>query len=219
MQLIREYSDDVKYITESSDSKDGKSLYIEGIFLVSEVKNRNGRIYRKSAMENEVNRYINEKVNKHTAYGELDHPATPTVNLKNASHIITELRQDGNVWYGKAKILDTPMGQIARGIVNSGGTLGVSSRGLGETRVIEGITYVENFMLMTAADIVSDPSAPGAFVSGIMENKEWVMVDGVWTDKECEQSKKLIREASQKEIEEISLKIFSNFINNLKNYK
>ena len=123
------------------------------------------------------------------------------------------------MWYGKAKILDTPMGQIARGILNSGGTLGVSSRGLGETRVIEGITYVENFMLMTAADIVSDPSAPGAFVSGIMENKEWVMVDGVWTDKECEQSKKLIREASQKEIEEISLKIFSNFINNLKNYK
>lgn len=213
MQLLREFSDDVKYITESNG--DGKSLYIEGVFLVAETKNKNNRIYRRSVMEQEVKKYIDEKVNKNLAFGELDHPDTPIVKLQNASHIITELHQDGNIWYGKAKIIDSPMGKIARAILDAGGTLGVSSRGLGETRMIEGVTYVENYKLMTAADIVSDPSAPGAFVSGIMEGKEWVLVNGIWTEKDCEISKQMIKEASSKDIERISLQIFENFISKL----
>lgn len=214
--MIREFVEDAEFITEATDHG-GKNCYIKGTFLVSEQKNRNGRIYPRHILEREVDRYTKSYINEHRAFGELDHPTSCVVSLKNASHMITELKQDGNVWIGKAKLLDTPMGQIARGIMESGGKLGVSSRGIGNLRMVEGVNYVDdNFKLMTAADIVSDPSAPGAFVDGIMENKEWVFIDGVWMDKEIDQSKKLVEHAHSKhDIEMVSLGIWNNILNKI----
>ena len=211
--LIREYVEDVEYLTENTDNG-GKDFYIKGIFLVSEQKNRNGRVYPKHILEREVARYKKDYINENRAFGELDHPTSCVVSLKNASHMITELNQDGNVWVGKAKILNTPMGNIARGIIESGGKLGVSSRGIGNLRMSEGINYVDdNFKLMTAADIVSDPSAPGAFVNGIMENKEWTFIDGVWVEQDIDNSKKLVESAhSREQIEIVSLHIWNNIL-------
>jgi len=214
MKLIKEVVEDVKYLVEEKDGK--KSLYIEGPFLVAEAVNRNGRKYLRETMEKEVQRYTQEYINKNRAFGELGHPDTPTLNLDRVSHLNVSLRQEGNVWVGKAKILETPMGNIARNLIEGGGQLGVSSRGMGSLKAINGVNIVQDdFHLATAADIVADPSAPGAFVQGIMEGKEWMLVDGIWTEMNLDQAKKQIREASQKDIDAVSLMIFENFLKKL----
>jgi len=214
MKLIKEIHETVNYITEGTDGK--KELFIEGPFLVSEKKNKNGRLYEYNTMKKEVHRYTDEYINKNRAFGELGHPDTPTINLDRVSHMIVGLREDGTQWIGKAKILDTPMGQIARQLIEGGAQLGVSSRGMGSLKNVNGVNVVQNdFYLATAADIVADPSAPGAFVQGIMEGKEWMLVNGVWTEQYVEEAKKQIRKASSKDIELVSLHIFENFMKKL----
>ena len=211
MKLIKEITESVNYLVEEKDGK--KSLFIEGPFLVSERKNRNGRLYKEETMRKEVHRYAEEYINKNRAFGELGHPDTPSINLDRVSHLIVSLRQEGNDWIGKAKILDTPMGNIARNLIEGGAQLGVSSRGMGSLKSVNGVNIVQDdFYLATAADIVADPSAPGAFVQGIMEGKDWVLVDGVWTEQQLEQAVKSVRNASQFEIEEVSLRIFENLL-------
>ena len=214
MKLIKEVVEQVNYLTEEKDGK--KTLYIEGPFLVAETVNKNGRKYLRETMEKEVSRYTEEYINKNRAFGELGHPETPSINLDRVSHLNVGLRQEGNVWIGKAKILETPMGEIAKKLIEGGGQLGVSSRGMGSLKNINGVNIVQDdFHLATAADIVADPSAPGAFVQGIMEGKEWMIVDGIWTEVQYEAAKKQIKEASRKDIEQLSLKIFENFIKKL----
>ena len=214
MKLIKEINETVNYLTESADGK--KELFIEGPFLVSEKKNRNGRLYEFNTMKKEVHRYTEEYINKHRAFGELGHPETPSINLDRVSHMITSLKEDGTQWIGKAKILDTPMGTIARQLIEGGAQLGVSSRGMGSLKNVNGVNVVQNdFYLATAADIVADPSAPGAFVQCIMEGKEWMLVNGVWTEQDYSQAKQMIRKASRREIEEVSLHIFENFFKKL----
>ena len=214
MKLIKEVVETVQYITEEKDGK--KSLFIEGPFLVSERKNKNGRLYEYDTMKKEVGRYSEEYINKNRAFGELGHPDTPSINLDRVSHMIVGLKEDGNQWIGKAKILETPMGNIARNLIEGGGQLGVSSRGMGSLKNVNGVNIVQDdFYLATAADIVADPSAPGAFVQGIMEGKEWMLVNGVWTEEDQEKSIRQIRRASTKEIEAVSLNIFENFIRKL----
>jgi len=214
MKLIREMVEDVQYIVEEKDGK--KSLYIEGVFLQSNLQNRNGRIYPKEIMQKEIARYTKESIDTKRAMGELGHPDGPTVNLDRVSHMITSLKEDGNNWIGKAKILDTPMGNIARNLIEEGAQLGVSSRGLGSLKEKNGINEVQDdFMLSTAADIVSDPSAPDAFVRGIMENREWVIVNGVWQEREVDMAKAIITKASSRELDEAKLYVFSSFMKRL----
>lgn len=214
MKLIKEITETVSYLVEDSNGQ--KVLHIEGPFLVAEKKNKNGRIYEYNTMRKEVDRYTNDYINKNRAFGELGHPDTPTINLDRVSHMITSLREDGQQWIGKAKILDTPMGNIARSLIEGGAQLGVSSRGMGSLKMVNGVNVVQpDFYLATAADIVADPSAPGAFVQGIMEGKEWMLVDGKWTEMHYEQAKQQIRQATRKEIEAVSLQIFENFIKKL----
>ena len=214
MKLIKEVTESVQYITEEKDGK--KHLFIEGPFLVSEKKNRNGRLYEYETMKNEVARYSENYINKNRAFGELGHPDTPTINLERVSHLIVGLREDGTQWIGKAKILETPYGEIVKNLIEGGAQLGVSSRGMGSLVNKNGVNVVQgDFYLATAADIVADPSAPGAFVEGIMENKEWMLINGVWTEQNIEHAKAQIRKASRKEIEQVSLSIFENFIKKL----
>jgi len=214
MKLIKEVFETINYLVEEKDGK--KSLYIEGPFLQSEVVNRNGRKYMKESMAKEVNRYTQEYINKNRAFGELGHPDTPSINLDRVSHLTTNLRQEGNDWIGKAKILETPMGNIVKSLLEGGAQIGVSSRGMGSLKTINGVHIVQDdFHLATAADIVADPSAPNAFVQGIMEGKEWMLVNGVWTEQDYSQAKSQIRKASQREIEEVSLRIFENFLKKL----
>jgi hypothetical protein len=214
MKLIRELTESVQYLTEEKDGK--KTLFIEGPFLVAEAVNKNKRMYKEETMRNEVNRYNEEYITKNRAFGELGHPDTPSINLDRVSHLIVGLRQEGNAWIGKAKILETPMGNIARNLIEGGAQLGVSSRGMGSLKMENGINVVQgDFHLATAADIVADPSAPGAFVQGIMEGKEWMLVDGKFTEMHYEQAKKQIQQASSKDIERVSLQIFENFLRKL----
>ena len=214
MKLITEVSEDIQYITEEVGGK--KNLYIEGVFLQSNLKNRNGRVYPKGIMEKEVKRYTSEAIDKKRAMGELGHPDVPTLNLDRVSHMITSLKESGNNWIGKAKILDTPMGNIVKNLIDEGASLGVSSRGLGSLKERDGVNEVqEDFVLSTAADIVADPSAPDAFVRGIMEHREWVMVEGVWMEKDIEQAYKSIKRASTRELEEAKMEVFSSFLNKL----
>jgi hypothetical protein len=214
MKLIKEIHETVNYITEGVDGK--KELFIEGPFLVSERKNKNGRLYEYNTMKKEVHRYTEEYVNKNRAFGELGHPESPTINLDRVAILIKSLSEDGTQWIGKAKVLDTPMGTIARQLIEGGAQLGVSSRGMGSLKNVNGVNVVQSdFMLATAADIVADPSAPGAFVQGIMEGAEWVFVNGIWTQQNIEESQQQIRKASQREIEEVSLQIFNNFMKKL----
>jgi hypothetical protein len=214
MKLITEVTESVSILTEEENGK--KNLYIEGPFLVAEKQNRNGRIYKEQILAKEVQRYTEEYINKNRAFGELGHPDTPTINLDRVAILIKNLRQEGSTWIGKAKILDTPMGNIAKNLIDGGAQLGVSSRGMGSLKNVNGVNVVQDdFHLATAADIVADPSAPGAFVQGIMEGKEWMLVNGVWTEVEYTQAREEIRKASRQEIEEVSLRIFENFIKKL----
>ena len=215
MKLITETVEEVKYITEE-DNNGVKSLYIQGPFLVAETKNRNGRSYPVSVLENEVNRYMKEYVEKNRAFGELGHPESPTINLERVSHMITNIKRNGNIFEGKAKVLDTPMGKIAKNLMEAGATLGVSSRGMGSLKNIDGVNIVQpDFYLATAADIVADPSAPGAFVQGIMEGKEWVWDNGLVKEININEYHDQIKSAKQKQLDEISLKIFENFLSKL----
>ena len=216
MKLITEEIEKVEVITESIGGK--KSLFIKGIFLQAEQVNRNGRMYRMPVMEREVKRYTEQYVNKGRALGELGHPDGPTVNLDRVSHKITELYRDGNNFIGKAQILSTPMGKIAESLLKEGVCLGVSSRGIGSLRETrEGYKEVgEDFMLSTAADIVADPSAPDAFVQGIMEGKEWIWDGGILREHQAEKTYKRINTlVDQKILEDYKLSLFNQFIANL----
>jgi hypothetical protein len=217
MRLIREVLDTTNLIVESKLGK-GKEYFIEGIFLQSELVNRNGRMYTESVMDKEVGRYIKESVEKNRAYGELGHPDTPSINLDRVSHLIVSLRKEGTNYIGKAKILETPMGQIARGLLDGGANLGVSSRALGSLQTNnEGVQIVQDdFMLSTAADIVADPSAPDAFVRGIMESKEWVFVDGKFVEQHIEEAKRSIRKASSRNLEEAKIYAFQKFLSKIR---
>ena len=216
MKLITEEISNVKIITEGKGS--GKKLYIEGVFLQGNIKNRNGRMYPMETLSREVKRYNETFVNKGRALGELGHPDGPTVNLDRVSHKITSLTEDGNNFKGKAQILNTPMGKIASSLLDEGVMLGVSSRGVGSLRTTnEGHKVVgEDFMLAPAADIVADPSAPDAFVSGIMEGKEWVWEGGILREQLAETTKRRINTlVDQKRLEEHKLNLFNDFLSNL----
>ena len=216
MKLITEEISDVKFITEGKGAK--KKMYIEGVFLQGDLKNRNGRMYPVQTLAKEVNRYNEAFVAKGRALGELGHPDGPTVNLDRVSHKITSLRQEGNNFVGKAQLLETPMGKIAKSLLDEGVTLGVSSRGVGSLRESSNGCKVvgEDFMLATAADIVADPSAPDAFVSGIMEGKEWVWEGGILREQLASQTKKHINTlVDQKVLEEHKLNLFNEFLSNL----
>ena len=214
MKLITESIEDVEVLVEESNGS--KNLYIEGVFLQGDIKNRNGRVYPFSVLEKEVGRYNESYVTTGRALGELGHPDGPTVNLDRVSHKIVSLQSEGSNFRGKAQILSTPMGNIARNLLESGVKLGVSSRGMGSIDERNGASYVrEDFMLATAADIVADPSAPDAFVNGIMEGKEWVWDNGILKESKVDKYKRYISEATRKNIEERSLKVFEDFMLNL----
>ena len=198
MKLISEHIEDVEYITEEKDNGE-KTYKIKGVFMQSEVKNRNGRVYPFPVLEKEVNRYNKDYVNENRAFGELGHPDGPTVNLERASHMITSLKPEGKNFIGQATILKTPMGKIVENLMDAGGKLGVSSRGMGSLEQKNGANYVkDDFYLATAADIVADPSAPNAFVQGIMEGKEWVWDNGALVEEELIRMKKRINENVRK---------------------
>ena len=214
MKLISEEIQNAEYITEEVNGK--KNYKIKGIFLQSDLKNRNGRVYPKEVLENEVARYNREFINKKRAFGELGHPDGPTVNLERVSHMITKLTPDGKNFIGEAKIMDTPYGKIVKGLIDEGAQLGVSSRGMGSIIQRNGANYVkDDFYLATAADIVADPSAPDAFVEGIMESKEWVWENGRLVERDIEAWKRQIREAKQRKLDEVKLKVFESFLGKL----
>jgi hypothetical protein len=214
MKLISEEIQDAEYLVENVNGQ--KKYKIKGVFLQSDIKNRNGRVYPKQVMMKEVNRYTEQFVNKNRAFGELGHPDGPTVNLERVSHMITKLTQDGANYYGEAKIMNTPYGKIVKGLIDEGAQLGVSSRGLGSLEQRNGANYVKSdFMLATAADIVADPSAPDAFVQGIMENKEWIWDNGRMIERDIDAWKREIKDASSKKLEEKKLQIFNKFLKNL----
>lgn len=209
MKLITE-SLDVEFLLEEVNGK--KSYYIEGPFIQMDVKNRNGRNYPKANIYEEVTRYIAEKIDHRNSFGELGHPSGPTINLDRASHMIMSLKEHGNDWIGKAKLIDTPMGRIAKTLLDEGAKLGVSSRGLG---TVKGGVVQNDFKLATPADIVADPSAPAAFVQGIMESKEWILENGVWSERQVEDAKDLIESTSMQNLAEVQVQVFEAFINSL----
>jgi hypothetical protein len=216
MKLIAELNEDTQYITERSE--DGKKHhYITGRFMTAEEKNKNGRLYKKNVLENEVERYLREVVKAKRAFGELNHPAGPTINLDRVSHIITELGWDGNYVNGKARITSTPMGEIARGLLESGGQLGVSTRGMGSLKEEKGVMVVQPDFKLSTVDIVSDPSGPGCFVNGIMENVEWIYdpVKGTWHEEKLQEIKKTVHKISKTQLEEKKLAIFEEYLTSL----
>jgi hypothetical protein len=214
MKLITESIEDIQILEEESNGK--KILHIEGVFLQGDIKNRNGRVYPFGVLEREVGRYNEQYVNVGRALGELGHPDGPTVNLDRVSHKIVSLKAEGSNFVGKAQILNTPMGNIAKSLLESGVKLGVSSRGMGSIEEKNGANYVrDDFMLATAADIVADPSAPDAFVNGIMEGKEWVWENGIIKEVNIAKYHRYISESTRKNIEERSLKAFNHFLQSL----
>ena len=216
MKLISETTfTEVKTLIEESDGK--KNLYIEGTFLVGDTVNKNNRMYKMDTLRNEVARYDKEYVQTNRALGELGHPDTPTINLERVSHKIVSLSENGKTFHGKAKILDTPYGQIVKNFIDNDVSVGVSSRALGSLEPQkEGYNLVQDDLkLATAADIVADPSAPGAFVNGIMENKEWMFVEGRFIEADFDKAKKQIKEATKSEIEGVALKLFDNYLRKL----
>ncbi len=213
MKLITETIEDINLICEDLEESGKKSYYIEGVFLQGDIKNRNGRYYPSEVLSKEVDKYSESFINKGRALGELGHPEGPTINLDRVSHKIVSLKKEGNNFVGKAKLLETPMGKIASNLLNEGVKLGVSSRGMGSLELRNGVSYVKNdFMLATAADIVADPSAPDAFVEGIMEGKEWIWESGVLREVQIEQIKRSINTTSRVELEEKKIRAFENFL-------
>ena len=214
MKLISEEVQSAEYLIEENNGK--KEYKIRGVFLQSNIKNRNGRVYPREILVREVNRYNKEFVNKNRAFGELGHPDGPTVNLERVSHMVKSLKEDGDNFIGEAKIMDTPYGKIVKGLIDEGAQLGVSSRGMGSIMNRNGINFVkDDFYLATAADIVADPSAPDAFVEGIMESREWVWDNGVLKQVDIESWKKQIQEAKRTVLEEKKLKVFKSFLTKL----
>lgn len=214
MKLISEEIQNAEYLVEETNGK--KDYKIRGVFLQSDIKNRNGRIYESDILSKEVNRYNKEFVDKKRAFGELGHPEGPVVNLERVSHMITSLKPEGKNFIGEAKIMDTPYGKIVKGLINEGAQLGVSSRGMGSLVHKNGSNYVgKDFYLATAADIVADPSAPEAFVEGIMENKEWVWDNGVIKAQDIEEYKEHIQKAKAIKLAEEKAKVFKSFLEKL----
>jgi hypothetical protein len=222
MKLLQEISESIKLLKEDSVvDGTGGNYFIEGIFIMADIQNRNGRVYPSEVIEPEIQKYTTNFILKKRAFGELGHPNNPSLNLDRSSHLITELHRDGSNWYGRAKILDTDMGRIVKVFMDEGCTLGVSSRGLGSIKDVKGVkTVQEDFMLITAGDIVSDPSAPEAFVTNIMEEPEWVMEKGEWVPRFLEDSKKAIAYSYRmnmlkEEKEKLFLEQFNKFLKNL----
>jgi len=213
MRLISEINETVEYIAEAN----GKDLYIKGVFLQADIKNRNGRFYPGAIMAKEVKRYTKEYIDKKRAFGELGHPEGPTINLDRVSHMITELTQDGSNWVGKAKVTETPSGNIVKNLIKEGAQLGVSSRGMGSLKANKkGIQEVQgDFYLATAADIVADPSAPDAFVNGIMEGKEWVWANGAIQEVDIAKYNKIIKKTPKNRLTSIEATVFEDFISKL----
>jgi len=216
MKLICEVNESIEYL-EEADEKGGKNHFIKGVFMQGDIKNRNGRMYPSSVLAEEVKRYNAEYIDKNRAYGELGHPMGPTINLDRVSHMIKELYQDGSNFIGKAKIMDTPMGNIVKNLMNEGASLGVSSRGMGTLKPgKDGVQQVQkDFYLATAADIVADPSAPDAYVEGIMEGKEWVWDNGILREQEVASHEAEIKKATKAQLEESKLKVFQDFLSKL----
>ena len=210
MKLITETTLGVRLLTEEKDGK--KNYFIEGVFMQSETKNRNGRMYPSSVMSKEVGRYNTEYVAQNRAMGELGHPEGPTVNLERVSHIIKDLRLEGNDVYGRAKILDTPYGKIVKNLMDEGAKLGVSSRGMGSLKEQDGVNVVQEDFMRASVDVVADPSAPNAFVNGIMEGKEWIWDNGIIKPVQIENYKKIIEKTSSRNLEEQAVRLFTDFI-------
>ena len=219
MKLITEQVQEVRYLTEKKE-EGGKAYYIEGPFLQTEVANKNNRIYRKEIMEREVQRYIKEFVETKRAFGELGHPDGPGINLDRVAIMINSLKEDGNNYIGRAKVMtETPMGRIVKNLIDEGAQLGVSSRGMGSLKETkDGVNEVQDdFYLATAADIVADPSAPDAFVRGIMEGKEWMMVEGRWMARDYEEVRDTIRHTRSGNLQEQQIKVFQDFLRKISN--
>jgi len=214
MKLITETHQDIKYITEEENGK--KSLYIVGPYMVAEQRNRNGRIYTQNVLESAVKSYTTDFISQGRAFGELGHPESPSVNLDRVSHMMKSLVFEGNVCVGKAKVLNTPMGKIAEGLIQDGARLGVSSRGMGSLEDKNGVNYVKNDFMLSAVDIVADPSAPGAFVNGIMEGKEWVWDNGIIKEKTISNYQNAVNKASKTDQEKVQLKVFEHFLSKLR---
>lgn len=217
MKLIKEHTEEVKLIVEEAKGTKEKSYFIEGVFLQSNLKNRNGRMYPKEVMQKEVNRYMKEYVQKNRAFGELGHPDSPTINLDRVSHLIKDLKMEGNDFVGKAKIMDTPYGKIVKSLIDEGAQLGVSSRGLGSLVQRNGVQLVQDdFQLATAADIVADPSAPDAFVEGVMEGAEWVYNASTKSWMMAEQLRADIKKMTAQQVVESQARMFQTFLDSLK---
>jgi len=215
MKLITETIEDIEVLTEAN-TKGGKDYKIRGVFMQADIKNRNGRVYPVATLSKEVARYTTEYINKRRAFGELGHPDGPTVNLERVSHMITSLKPEGKNFVGEAKIMDTPYGKIVKNLIDEGAQLGVSSRGMGSIQSSsQGNVVGKDFYLATAADIVADPSAPDAFVEGIMEGKEWVWDNGVLKSKTVEEYKSEIERARRTELAEVKSKVFKDFVSKL----
>ena len=214
MKLICEVNEELEYIAEASG--EGKTHKIKGIFMQGDITNRNGRRYPMDTLVNEVKRYTTEYIDKKRAFGELGHPQGPTINLDRVSHMITSLKPEGSNIIGEVKILDTPMGNIVKNLMNEGATIGVSSRGMGSLKEKNGVSEVQkDFYLATAADIVADPSAPNAFVEGIMEGKEWVWDNGILREKVISEYERTIRKTSSKDLARVKMQVFEDFISKL----
>jgi len=217
VKLIKEHTEEVKLIVEAAKSGTGKDYFIEGVFLQSNLKNRNGRMYPKEIMEKEVDRYSKEYITKNRAFGELGHPDSPSINLDRVSHMIKSLRLEGDNYIGRAKIMDTPYGKIVKSLIDEGAQLGVSSRGMGSIVQKNGVNLVQDdFMLATAADIVADPSAPDAFVEGIMEGAEWVYNASTKSWMMAEQIKSDIQKMTAKDVAKNQARMFEMFLTSLK---
>jgi len=215
MKLIKEVYENLEYIAEANADGE-KEFFIEGVFMQANQKNRNGRMYPTDILEKEVERYNQEYVEKNRAFGELGHPQGPTINLERVSHMIKSLTKEGDNFMGKAKIMDSPYGNIVKNLIKEGASLGVSSRGMGSLKSKNGVNEVQgDFYLATAADIVADPSAPDAFVEGIMEGVEWVYEGGKWVEHFVEQAQQEVHAASKADLEQVKLQVFENFLKRL----
>jgi len=215
MRLICEQLEDVEFICEGAGK--AKNYFIEGVFMQANVKNRNGRVYPKAILQKEAKRYEQNYILQNRAFGELGHPEGPTVNLERVSHMIQELKEDGDNYVGRAKIMDTPYGKIVKNLIDEGARLGVSSRGMGSLKPVgNNCSHVQDdFYLATAADIVADPSAPAAFVNGIMEGKEWIWDNGILDERHIARIEKEMKITSQKQLDKVQLKVFDQFMSSL----
>jgi len=212
MKLITEHTNEIEYLTEGK----GKEQYIKGIFMQSDIKNQNGRVYPHAVLQKEVKNFNTKYVNEGRALGELGHPMGPVINLDRVSHVIKELKEDGKNFVGKAKVMDTPNGKIVKNFISEGVKLGVSSRGMGSLKMNKkGVNEVQSDFVLSTIDIVADPSAPDAFVNGIMEGKEWVWENGVIIEKDIDAMKKIIMNAKMKDLEQKKLEVFQKFLQNL----